>query len=165
MRLTWILSCKENINYIVPSWTGFNILIRNEMPILHSNIQYLTSIDSPATEMSTVITVLDCCLKIKEQLRSKYIVCAFDQAIYCKAIELKWRYPDKYKDCIVMLGIFQMIMTYLAIIGKKFSDAGLKDLVVQSDVVTTGSADKSLSGKMYNRSVRAHKLVYEALYR
>ena len=90
------------------------------MPILHSNIQYLKSADSPATEMSTVITVLDRCLKIKEQLRLKYIVCVFDQAIYCKAMELKWRYPDKYKYFIVMLGIFHMIMIYLVIIGKKF---------------------------------------------
>ena len=135
------------------------------MPILRSNIQHLTSIDSPATEMSTVITLLDRCLKIKEQLRLKYIVCVFDQAIYCKALELKWRYPDKYKDCIVMLGIFHMIMMYLGIIVKKFSDPGLKDLVVQSDVVATGSADKVLSGKMYNCSVRAYKLVCEALYR
>ena len=119
MHLSWILSRKEDINSVVPSWTGFNILIRNEMPILSSNIQYLTSIDSPATEMCTVITVLDRCLKIKEQLRLNYIVCVFDQAIYCKAMELKWRYPDKYKDCIVMLGIFHMIMMYLGIIGKK----------------------------------------------
>ena len=113
MHLSWILSRKEDINYVAPSWTGFNILIRNEMPILSSNIQYLTSIDSPATEMCTVITVLDRCLKIKEQLRLNYIVCVFDQAIYCKAMELKWRYPDKYKDCIVMFGIFHMIMMYL----------------------------------------------------
>ena len=74
-------------------------------------------------------------------------------------MELKWRYPDKYKNCIVMLGIFHMIMMYLGIIGKKFSDAGLKD-----HVVATGSADKALTGEMYNRFVRAHKLVYEALY-
>ena len=78
MHWSWILSRKENINYVVPSWTGFNILIRNEMPILSSNIQYLTSIDSSASEMCTVITVLDRCLKIKEQLRLNYIVCVFD---------------------------------------------------------------------------------------
>ena len=89
MHLSWILSGKEDINYAVPSWTGFNISIRNEMPILSSNIQYLTSIDSPATEMCTVIAVLDCCLKIKGQLRLNYIVCVFHQAIYCKAMELK----------------------------------------------------------------------------
>ena len=165
MHLSWILSRKEDINYVVPSWTGFNILIRNEMPILSSNIQYLTSIDSPATEMCTVITVLDRCLKIKEQLRLNYIVCVFDQAIYCKAMELKWKYPDKYKDCIVMLGIFHMIMMYLGVISKKFSDASLKDLIIQSNVLATGSVDKALSSKMYNHSVRAHRIVYEALYR
>ena len=115
--------------------------------------------------MYTVITVFDHCLKIKEQLRLNYIVCVFDQAIYCKAMELKWRYPEKYKDCIVMLGIFHVTMMYLGITGKKFSDTGLKDLITQSDVVATGSVDKALSGKMYNRSVRAHKIVYEALYR
>ena len=108
-----------------------------EALILSSNIQYLTSIDSSATKMCTVITVLDRCLKIKVQLRLNYIVCVFDQAIYCKAM-LKWRYPDKYKDCILMLGIFHMIMMYLGIIGKKFSDAGLKDLIIQSDVVAMG---------------------------
>ena len=56
-------------------------------------------------------------------------------------------------------------MMCLGIIGKKFSDAGLKDLSIQSDVVATGSVDKAFSGKMYNRSARAHKIVYEALYR
>ena len=126
------------------------------MPILSGNIQYLTSTDSSAKEMCTVTTVLDYCLKIKEQLRLNYIVCVFDQGIYCKAMELKWRYPDKYKDCIVMLGIFHMIMMYLGVVGNTFLGAGLNDLIIQSDVVATGSVDKALSGKMYNPSVCPH---------
>ena len=130
-----------------------------------SIFQYLTRIDSPAAEMSTVKTVLDRCLKIKAQLRLDYIVCVFDQAIYSKAMELKRRYPVKYKDCIVILRIIHMMMMYLGIMGRTFSDAGLRDFIVQSDVVATGSIDKTLNGKMYNRSVRANKLVYEALYR
>ena len=48
-------------------------------------------VDAAATEMSTVVTIFNRCLKIKEQLRLKYIVCVFDQAIYSKAMELKWR--------------------------------------------------------------------------
>ena len=71
MRLSWILSRKEDINYVVHSWTGFNILIRNEMLILSSNTQYLTSIDPAASEMCTVIRVLDRCLKIKEAVTIK----------------------------------------------------------------------------------------------
>ena len=61
MHLSWILSRKEDTNYVAPSWTGFNILIRNEMPILSINVQYLTSTDSSATEMCTVTTVHDRC--------------------------------------------------------------------------------------------------------
>ena len=85
--------------------------------------------------MIIVITVFDRCMNIKEQLRLNYIFCVFDQAIYSKVMELKRRYPDKYRDCIVMLGIFHMIMMYLGIMGKKFSDAGLGDLIVQSKVM------------------------------
>ena len=33
--------------------------------------------------------------------------------------------------------------------GKTFSNAGLRDLTVQSDVVATGSVDKALVGKMF----------------
>ena len=82
MRLSWNLSRKEDINCIVPSWTGFDILIRNEMLVLSSNIQYLTSIDLAAAEMSAVITLLDRYLKNKKQLRLNYIVCVFDRTIY-----------------------------------------------------------------------------------
>ena len=78
MRLSWNLSRKEDINCIVPSWTGFDILIRNEMLVLSSNIQYLTSTDLAAAEMSAVITLLDRYLKNKKQLRLNYIVCVFD---------------------------------------------------------------------------------------
>ena len=48
MPLSSILSLKGDINYVVLSWTYFNILIRNEIPIFHSHIQFLTSADGPS---------------------------------------------------------------------------------------------------------------------
>ena len=56
-------------------------------------------------------------------------------------------------------------MMFLGIIGKRFGDAGLRDLLIQSEVLAEGSVDRALSGKMYNRAVRYLKLVYEALFR
>ena len=56
-----------------------------------------------------------------------------------------------------------MIMIYLGIIGKTFSEAGLRDVIVQKDVIAIRSVHKTLSGKMYIRKVRFHKVVYEAL--
>ena len=56
-------------------------------------------------------------------------------------------------------------MMYLGIIGKWFKDAGLHDILIQSQVLAEGSVEKSLAGKMYNHSVQSCKLVHEALHR
>ena len=60
---------------------------------------------------------------------------------------------DQFKDFILMLSMFHMVMMYLGIIGKRFKDAGLRDILIQSQVLAEGSVDKALAGKMYNHSV------------
>ena len=57
------------------------------------------------------------------------------------------------------------LCTLLNIIGKRFQDAGLRDLCIESGVIAEGSVEKLLLGKQYNRAVRFHKLFYEALQR
>ena len=44
-------------------------------------------------------------------------------------------------------------MMYLGIIGKQFRDAGLADLLVQSEVLVDGSVKEAFFGKMYSRAV------------
>ncbi len=51
------------------------------------------------------------------------------------------------------------------IIGKRFRDAGLKDICIESGIVAEGSVNGVLDGKHYNRAVRVHKCIYEALMR
>ena len=102
-------------------------------------------------------------LKIKESLKLMSIVCVFDQAIYAMAIEIKWKEKEKFKNCVVMMGLFHMLMMYMHILKKRFSEAGLRDVLIQSNVIAEGSVDKALSGKMYNRGVRLYKLMYEAV--
>ena len=49
----------------------------------------------------------------------------------------------------------------LAIIGKHFGEAGLRDLCVEPGVVAGGSVPGVLDGRKYDRAIRVHKLVYE----
>ena len=56
-------------------------------------------------------------------------------------------------------------MSFLKILGKRFCEAGLQDLMVESAIVASGSINGVLSGHNYNRSIRCHKIVYEALER
>ena len=64
-----------------------------------------------------------------------------------------------------MLGTFHTLMMFLGVVDKRFGDGGYRDLLIQSEVIAEGSVDRTLSGNMYNRSVRAVKLTYEALSR
>ena len=82
-----------------------------------------------------------------------------------KPVEIIWKHHDKFKDIIVRLGDFHTICTLLGVIGKRFQDAGLRDLCVGSGVIAEGSIAGVMDGRMYNRAVRLHKLVYEALMR
>ena len=63
------------------------------------------------------------------------------------------------------MGMFDTITMYLHILSKRFSYAGLRDVLIQSDTIAEGSVDKALSEKMYNRDIRAYKLMYDAIMR
>ena len=43
--------------------------------------------------------------------------------------------------------------------------SGFKEIVIEADVCTSGSLQKVMSGKHYNRAIRVHNLVLEALER
>ena len=58
---------------------------------------------------------------------------------------------------------FHTIITLLAIIGKRFQDAGLLDTCIESGIIAEGSVYGVLEGRMYSRAARVHKIIYEAL--
>ena len=104
-------------------------------------------------------------LSIMEALGLESMVCVFDQAIFSKACTIKWKEPGKFRNCVLMMGIFHLLMVYMSILNKRFADAGLRDAVLQSSIIAEGSVDSALRGKAYNRGVRLYKIVYEALMR
>ena len=55
-------------------------------------------------------------------------------------------------------------MMCMNVISKRFKDAGLQDLLIQSGAIAEGSIDSALIGKICNRGVWCYKLMYEVLY-
>ena len=93
------------------------------------------------------------------------IVCVFDQAIYSKACQIKWKEPEKFQSCLLMMGIFHTLMIFMQVLFKRFGDAGMKDVLIQSSVIAEGSIESALRGKCYNRGIRLYKNFYEDLLR
>ena len=69
----------------------------------------------------------------------QHIICVFDQALYAKAAEIKWKHPDKFSS--IENGRISYICNFLGIIGKRFKDAGLRDLGVEAGVLAEGSIE------------------------
>ena len=128
---------------IISSWTGFNIQIRDNVTVVQDTFSYLPTINAPATELATVHEVLNRTLSIKESLQLNSIVCVFDQALYAKAAEIVWKH-EKFKNIIIRMGVFHTICNLISILGKRFQNAGLRDLCVESGVI----AEWSVTGVM-----------------
>ena len=162
----WVALRKMNLPVQIPSWTGFNIKLRENKQINQSNIGYLDCLDAPATDMSTIYHMMQRSVKIKEQLKLRSIVCVYDQAIYAKAYQIKCKNPDQFKGVFLMMGTFHVILNFLAVIAARFKDAGLRDIIVQSMIVAEGSVDTMFNGsRAYNRAARSYKILYEAFSR
>ena len=102
---------------------------------------------------------------IIESLHLVFIVCVFDQAIYSKACEIKWKKPLKFRNCLLVMGIFRLLTNYMGILKKRFYDTGMKNALLQSATVVEGSIEQAFNGKSHNRGVRQYKIFYEALVR
>eukprot|EP00794_Sanderia_malayensis_P002198 gene2198-2503_t len=128
--LYWIAlrSLKSFPTIIVQGWTGFNIAVRNNVVIVESKISYLGTMDSPATDLKTAFEVLCRGMEIKHRLTLKVVICVFDQAFYAKAVEVQWKNKDVFKDLVLMLGGFHLLMMYLGILGCRCGDAGLREI-------------------------------------
>lgn len=63
------------------------------------------------------------------------------------------------------MGAFHIACTFLAVIDKRFGDAGLRDVIIESEILRSGSVVGVLEGRHYNRGIRVHKIVFEAMLR
>ena len=74
-------------------------------------MHYLDCFDAPATETATIQEVMERTLKMKNELKIAERVCVFDQSIFAKTEEIDWKSPQKYKNCLLVLGAFPMILS------------------------------------------------------
>ncbi|XP_033106462.1 uncharacterized protein LOC117108533 [Anneissia japonica] len=149
----------------VPGWTGFNMVVKGEMTLEQSAIHYLPVIEASPTEMNTVKTILEKSLAMADRLEVDHVVLVFDQAIYAKIQEIRWNNEEYKQRTVIRLGELHTCMSFLGVIGRRFKDAGLHDLLIEAEIIAPGSINGVLNGHHYNRSIRAHKLLFEALQR
>ena len=153
-NMVWVLVRQTQMdNQTVPGWTGFNICTRDQVLVSEDNVGYLPTINAPATELTTVFEILKQSEQIREELLLKTVVVVLDQALYAKATEIAWKHKERFSNILLIMGTFHTICNALSILGKRFRDAGLKDICIEAGIVAEGSINGVLEGKHYNRVV------------
>ena len=89
--LTWILARDLSLWQTILIWTGFNIILRKDVPVSKILIGYLDSLDAPATDNSTIHHLLCRSLIIEKKLGLSAMVCIYGQAILVKAAETQFK--------------------------------------------------------------------------
>lgn len=155
----------SNNKQTVPGWTGFNSMLYSENAPAYSLVGYCPVIEASPTELDTVYTLLKRSVAMGKKLGQDDIIIVMDQAIYAKAQEIVLQRNREFENVVLRMGSFHVITTFLAVIGKRYADAGLVDILIESGVIAYGSMNGVLEGRHYNRAIRAHKIVLEALFR
>ena len=64
--------------------------------------------------------------------------------------ELLWKNKELSSDAIIQLGTFHTMCNSLSILGKRFHDAGLRDICIEAGIITGGSVAAVMEGRRYN---------------
>ena len=63
------------------------------------------------------------------------------------------------------IGGFHFLCAYMYAVGKSVRSSGFDEILVESGICASGSLEKVMPGKQYNRALQVHKLMLEALER
>ena len=146
-----------------PGWTSFN---QNHSTInqTETSIGHMPITLAPAHEFDALNTVIRRCMFVAERFGQAYTIITVDQALYCKLMKMKWRFPEFNEKLIVRLGGLHISMSFLKVIGKHMSGSGLYETWIESGLLGEGAAELVFSGKACSKAMRAHKITVQALW-
>lgn len=148
-----------------PPWTVFQGLVQNDVTSDAVNVAFNPIIMAPPNDFSTVYTVLK---RTKEQMNALgQTICpiVFDMGLLSKALEIVWANPREFEGVYPLEGGMHFLMSVFGGIGHLYGDAGLLQLLVESDVFARLTAEHILSGKDYDRALRGLIMVDEVMNR
>ena len=90
------------------------------------------------TELTTVFEILNQSELIRKELQLETVVVVINQSLYAKATEITWRQRNRFSKILLRMGTFNTICNTLGIIYKRFRDAGLKYICIESGIVASG---------------------------
>ena len=132
---------------------------------LSSTVAYMPPVNYSIGETATMQHILETSKEASLRVGQQYTFVTFDLAVAKKANYFVLKNPERFGNVIVRMGFFHTIRSLFGALGSKMKGSGLSEILIESGVWASGSLEKVMSGKHYNRALRTHKLTLEALER
>lgn len=141
-----------------PMWTGFNSkIVVDDTP--QQLISYLTPINHSPTSNAVVLATMQQCMAALQELNQEYMQVTYDLAIAKIALQIQATESNTFQKLFIHLGAFHIMMSYFKAIGKVINDCGLSTIMIESEILASGSVSGFIEGKHFNRCKRLHPMM------
>ena len=145
------------------TWKAFHKMFIEQSSV-QTTIGYGPFVPNPPTNPDVVMESVDYFMAVSKYLGLSYCVLTCDQAIYEICLALQKKFTKQYKNVILRMGGFHILMNFWGSIGRLMNGTGLEQLMIDGEVCQPGTAKKIMAGNDYYQMVYAHSLVETAVY-
>ena len=134
----------------------FKVSISSLLPLLRDQ----------AHSVATIRHVMDRVKEVVDRVNPGQVpVIAADQPLYATAKQIQWQWPDRYGEdkFVIMFGGLHIEMAAFKSIGTLLQDSGWTGVLVESGIVSSGTAESFLLASSVTRTRQAHQVTACAL--
>lgn len=152
----WVLSHYCGVR--TPMWVGFNAKVINDV-VNRKKVSYLTPINQSPTDKGVVRETMRRAMEIAKKCNEPYGQAAYDLGIAKIAFPIWSEEQAEFKNLFPHLGGFHTEMALFKLTGTFIKGCGLTTVMVEAQLIGSGSIKNFLSGKIFNRCKRLHILL------
>ena len=157
--------CRSNVliqNTNIPQWMVFHSALC-DTELTTTGVAFNPIIMATPTNYSTVYTTMLRVQEVGKELGFEHLPLFFYMGLLTKALEIQWANPDSLSGVALGDGGMHLIMSLFSDIGCLYEDAGLKNILIDSNVFAAGTVQQIMKGKDFDRALESYKMLEEVL--
>ena len=145
-----------------PMWVGWNsALTVDTLP--RQSIGYMANLNMSPTRLDVVAETMRISQKLAKECEESHVLVHYDLAIAKPALQIQSTDSPAFDNIFVGFGAFHIELAYFAVLGHMLSESGGPQVLIDTEVLASGSLNGFLSGKHYNRCKRLHPILSLAI--
>jgi len=153
--------CRSNVfiqNTNIPQWMVFHSALC-DTELTTTGVAFNPIIMATPTNYSTVYTTMLRVQEVGKELGFEHLPLFFYMGLLTKALEIQWANPDSLSGVALGDGGMHLIMSLFSGIGCLYEDAGLKNILIDSNVFAAGTVQQIMKGKDFDRALESYKML------